>query len=183
MSSDPLLEAAIAAAIRIDDGLDGRQPTFITLCVGGMLINGQIISATEYMRSNDFCDILDEVSRSQDQTGEAPISIPKTETLDEGYIHLKKAKYILGDFSQWIIAQDEEFFWRGRTDSIVGFSFGIISKKLRTDSLLSLGAVIHLRSASISTELGIGYVCNRITYKRGALVVSGREQFLSWSSA
>jgi hypothetical protein len=119
MKSDPLLKMIVNAALIVGDKSEGRIPAYITVAVGGCLVAGEIISATEFMRGDEISDFLSEGINSS--------SSPMKDSLDDGFLHLKNARFLSGGKTVRESPGDRPFFWRSRLESIDGFALGALN--------------------------------------------------------
>lgn len=113
VDGDPFLKMLIRA--RSGSGMD-RLSWDITLSVGGCLISGRLISASQYMR--DFTPNM------EDALKDAGLRIDgKPEELDSiRFIHLADARFYYAN--QQPIPANQGVLWRGMLSSVDGFHLG-----------------------------------------------------------
>jgi hypothetical protein len=111
--------------------------TPITLLAGGMTVSGVIISAANYMENtgaqlsaalrNHDAQLAETVAQSFAQlTQDVEAQSRKADeagTLSARFIHLKNAKYFIPG-QDGLPNNTDGIFWRGRLNSISGFSLG-----------------------------------------------------------
>lgn len=96
----------------------------VTLVVGGGVITGTLVSAKSFF--DGFADSLSQAwpggPNEELRGGFAQWGQPETADLNEGFIHLKDARYIIG---QGVVPSiGSGMLWRGGIDSVSGFSLG-----------------------------------------------------------
>lgn len=112
---DPILGLYIDLVELIEGG-DG--PTSITLCVGGMLVSGEIISADEYHEATGFARVLEKLRQHEDSEERMFLQARR-------FIHLKNARFFMGAHSG--IPNNKGVLWRGRLSEVTGFNTGLLS--------------------------------------------------------
>ena len=102
------------------------QPSLdITLCVGGFLISGTIVSYETYMEHNGFTQFLEEVIQSAPKDSDAQSSETNNADAEDDlpdFVHLSNAKYFTPGGNP--IPGNEGLFVRVNLESVHSFSFG-----------------------------------------------------------
>jgi len=116
---DPLLELIVNAALIVGAKSEGHIPTYITVAVGGVLVAGEIVSRAEFMLGDEVTDLLSERINSS--------SSPSKDTLDDGFIHLKNARFLSGGKTIRPPLETGQLFWRARLERVDGFALGALN--------------------------------------------------------
>jgi hypothetical protein len=119
---------------------EGMEVSFsipITLNIKGLIVTGELIDLTDYIRGiiqeMESATYASEISRMYGSAYTRVFSeiltddLNSTEDIDlvpPRYIHLKNAKYFVGNR---LVPTNRGVYWRGRLDQVDGFNLGNIS--------------------------------------------------------
>ena len=113
---DELLEVLVRSLTTVQDSTGAPATEGITLCMGGILISGVIVSEKEYYTSNSLLSAIEELGRLPRASKTHDIPPPK-------FIHLKHVR-ITGAGQNDSLSVSKGAVWRGRLDRIDGYFLG-----------------------------------------------------------
>lgn len=126
---DRILEIIVSCATNADRGPDAPQIP-ITVCVGGLLVSGVIISQEAYMQFFVGGAIPQIVEKAK-ADGRLDPSATFEDDADE-YLHLALAKFWPSD-RRPVPSDGDGVLWRCRIDRIDGFHMGELAERNGSD--------------------------------------------------
>ena len=127
--SDFVLEILIAMvewAETADDVDLDRRTIGITLTVGGLLVTGELISAKTYMDEFLHGTLRDKMRFAIEANDSLKQQIENAPVGEDGFIHLRNAKFLLPTGQPPVPGVGNGVLWRGRLDSVDGFFVGLL---------------------------------------------------------
>jgi hypothetical protein len=114
-------DGILLALIAVAEDEENRIEHEVTLLIGGFLVSGFVVSRNKYLQSHPTTGAISNVIERL-RAEDPKIQVPENEAAE--FIHLRDAKFFVPGGKP--IPDNASVYWRGRLESVDGFTLGLL---------------------------------------------------------